>query len=149
MELKLAALLHLMTLGLWGGVVATEAVLELYPRRRAELHPLTICAHYWIDLLVELPVVLGVCASGALLVYLAWPLSSWHLLKIACAAGAVGANLYCIVLVIRRQRMLTAGQPEQELWRLSRRISMSAAVGMPLAAVAAAMGFWLALQRVG
>ena len=54
----LLAMVHLMMLCLWGGVVATEAVIEVFPFRRRELHPAAISFHYWIDLLVELPLVL-------------------------------------------------------------------------------------------
>lgn len=40
------ALVHLMFLSMWGGVVATEAVVEVYPFRRPELHSATIRFHY-------------------------------------------------------------------------------------------------------
>ncbi len=43
------AMVHLIFLSLWGGVVATEAVIELYPFRRRELHPAAIRFHYWIN----------------------------------------------------------------------------------------------------
>ena len=149
MELKVMALAHLVMLGLWGGVVATEAVLELYPRRRPELHPYTIRAHYWIDLLVELPVLLGVAVTGMVLLALAWPLTPWHLVKIACGALAVGANITCVALVIRRNRLLVRGEEDSALWRASRRISLTAAAGIPLALTAVVLGFWLATQRMG
>jgi len=61
------AMLHLVMLSLWGGVVATEAVIEVYPFRQRELHTATIRFHYWIDLLVELPLVLAVIATGSAL----------------------------------------------------------------------------------
>ena len=33
------AMLHLVVLSLWGGVVATEAVIEVYPFRKQDLTP--------------------------------------------------------------------------------------------------------------
>ena len=50
---QVLAMIHLVMLSLWGGVVATEAVIELYPFRHREQHAATIRLHYWIDILVE------------------------------------------------------------------------------------------------
>jgi len=130
-------------------VVATEAVLELYPRRRKEMHHSTIRAHYWIDLLVELPVLLGVAVSGMVLLSLTWPPTPWHVVKICCGGAAVAANLVCIALVLRRHKTLTMVGDDSALWSMSRRISLTAAVGIPLALVAVVLGFWLASQRLG
>ena len=135
--INLISMGHLMLLCLWGGVVAAEAVLELYPRHHPEVHPTTIRFHYWIDLLIELPLVLAVMVTGITLAVLAWPLTALHLLKIVGAAVAVSANLVCIVLVIRRGRGLRQGEPEPALLHLSRR-SCARAGGLPFAALAAA-----------
>jgi O-antigen/teichoic acid export membrane protein len=142
------SMVHLIFLCLWGGVVATESVLELYPYRRKVLHEHSIRYHFWIDLLVELPLILGVLASGATLAILAWPLSPLHIVKISCAAVAVSANLVCIVFVIRRKQRLDQGASETEMWQATRRIVMCAVVGMPFAAAAAGLGFWLAYHRM-
>ena len=73
MAFNYVVLAHLVLLGVWAGVVAAEAVLELMPRRRPQLHTYTVRAHYWIDLLVELPVILGVTISGMVLLSMVWP----------------------------------------------------------------------------
>lgn len=145
---NLVSMVHLILLGLWGGVVATEAVLELYPFRRSELHEHSIRYHYWIDLLVELPLVIGVVASGLVLVTLTWPLGLWAVVKILCAGVAVGANVVCIVLVLRRYASLKAGKGESVLRSETRRILTTAAVGLPFAAAAAILGFWLGYHRL-
>ncbi len=147
-SINLVSIIHLVFLCLWGGVVATESVLELYPFRRKELHEHSIRYHFWIDLLVELPLIIGVVATGLTLVILAWPVSGIHLVKILCAASAVTANLACIVLVIKRKAGLEAGASENDLRLITRRIILCAAVGLPLAAIAAGLGFWLAYQRM-
>lgn len=139
---------HLVALGLWGGVVATEAVVELFPFRRRELHEQAIRFHYWIDLLVELPILLLVLASGLLLVSRLWPLSSLHLLKLGLVSVAFASNLVCIMLVLGRRRHLEAGVGEAALWRETRRILACFAVGLPFAGVGAALGFTLAFQRM-
>ena len=145
------ALVHLTLLGLWGGVVAAEAVLELMPHQRqdAALHRATIRVHYWIDLLVELPLIVAVVGSGAALLLMAQAVTALHLLKVGCAGVAVAANLACIVMVLRRARSLRREDPEPLLWRLSRRIKFSAVVGIPFALAASGMGLWLAATRMG
>ncbi len=146
--MQLLGLAHLVLLALWGGVVGAEAVIELYPFRRPELHHPTVRLHYWIDLLVELPLILAVVATGVTLLALVRPLTPWHLVKVAIVAVPVSANLVCIALVVARRRRLEAGASDESLWRLSKRIVASAAVGLPFAAVGAGLGLWLALQRL-
>ncbi len=82
-----------------------------------------------------------------LLLYV-WPLSPWHVAKVCCAGGAVLANITCIALVIKRQRMLDRAAEDSALWQVSRRITLTAVAGVPLALVAAALGFWLASNRI-
>jgi hypothetical protein len=140
-------LVHLVVLSLWGGVVATEAVVEIAPFRRPELHPATIHLHYWIDLLVELPLVLAVVATGITLVVLADSLTARHVVKLAFAGGAVAVNLFCIGVVLRRARTLRVSGAQDRLWRDSRIVLACFAVGLACAAVAATVGFGLALAR--
>jgi hypothetical protein len=83
---------HLVVLALRGGVVATEAVVEIYPFRRRELHPAAIRFHFVIDLLVELPLVLAVVAAGIALACNAHPLRPLHLVKIGYGLGAIAVN---------------------------------------------------------
>jgi len=146
--INLVSMAHLILLCLWGGVVSAESVMELYPFRRRDYHEHSIRLHYWIDLLVELPLILGVLGSGAVLVALAWPLSGIHFVKVLCALVTVSANLVCVVLVVKRRRLLGSGGGDDELWRVTRRIVACAVVGMPFAAAAAGMGFWLAYHRL-
>lgn len=147
-SIHLLALVHLIFVALWGGVVFTETVMEVLPFRRPELHRSTILFHYWTDLLVELPIILGVLATGALTLARSWPPGPATIAKIACAGGAVAANLTCIALVVRRRRLLDRGADDAALRRSSKTLVLLGVVGMPLAAVAAGLGFWLASQRM-
>ncbi len=144
---SLVSTVHLVVLSLWGGVVATEAVLEIAPFRQRELHPATIRLHYWIDLLVELPLVLAVVATGITLVVLADSLTARHVVKLVFAGGAVAVNLFCIGVVLRRARTLRESGSQDRLWRASRIVLACFAVGLAFAAVAATLGFSLALAR--
>jgi len=143
------AMVHLVMLSLWGGVVATEAVIELYPLRQRELHPATIRFHYWIDLLVELPLVLAVIATGVALFFLTDSLTPLHLVKIGLGGAAVTVNLFCIVVVVKRGRRLADDIEEEGLWRASRTVLACFAAGLLCAAGAAVLGFRFALERLG
>jgi len=143
------AMIHLMVLSLWGGVVATEAVVEIYPFRHREMHPAAIRLHYWIDLLVEAPLVLAVVVTGVWLLFLTDPVTRLHLVKVAFAGVAVAVNVFCIAVVVRRGRRLERRAPEDQLWKASRVILACFAVGLACAGVAAVVGFNLAFSRLG
>ncbi len=145
---EIMPLVHLMVLSLWGGVVATEAVIEVMPFRRPELHPAAIRFHYWIDLLVELPLVIAVVVTGATLLYLTEEITRLHLVKVAFGGAAVAVNLFCIVMVLWRARRFD-GAEEEATWRASRVVLACFAVGLAFASVAATLGFRLALMRLG
>jgi hypothetical protein len=146
---NLVALIHLIMLSLWGGVVATEAVIELYPFRQRELHAATIRFHYWIDLLVEFPLVLAVIVTGAVLIFWTDPLTPLHYVKVGFRAAAVAINLFCIVVVVKRGRRLEGNAEEEGLWRASRTVLACFAAGLLCAAGAAILGFRFALERLG
>lgn len=143
------AMVHLIILSMWGGVVATEAVIEVYPFRKRELHAATIRFHYWIDLLVELPLVLALIVTGVVLFFLTDPLTPLHLVKIGLGGAAVGVNLFCIVVVVRRGRRLAHDAEEAGLWRASRTVLACFVVGLLCASGAAVLGFRFALERLG
>jgi len=147
--LEFLAMVHLIMLSLWGGVVVTEAVIEIYPFRMRDLHAATIRFHYWIDLVVELPLVLAVVASGSVLLYLTDPVTPLHYAKVGLGAAAIAINLYCIAVVVRRGRQLDLLGDDQTLWRASRIVLACFAVGLLCAAGAAVLGFRFALERLG
>jgi len=136
----IAPLVHLVLLGLWGGVVAAEMVVEDLGRRNQELQAPAARFHYWIDLLVELPLLIGVTGSGLVLAALRWPLSGLHWIKIVLACVAIGANLICVAVVLRRHK--------QQEHALTRKLFVLVGVGLPAALVAATLGFILAAGRI-
>ncbi|MBW1881084.1 MAG: hypothetical protein JRJ84_22250 [Deltaproteobacteria bacterium] len=120
-------LLHVIFLGLWGGIVASETVVE-FSAKSDEDHRHAARLHYWIDLLVEFPVLLGILATGG---WLAW--------RIALVVLAV--NFWCLALVVRRQRHREDPKAVRALAHKVR----SAWLAVPLAGVALYLGldrFW-------
>ncbi len=146
---NLVAMAHLVVLSLWGGVVATEAVIEVSPFRTRSLHPAAIRFHYWIDLLVELPLVLAVVTTGITLVLSVDRLTALHLVKLGFGAAAVVVNLFCIVIVVRRGKRMERHADEESLWRSSRLVLACFIAGLLCAAAAATLGFRFALERIG
>ncbi len=92
---------HLFIVGLWGGLVLGETVLELSARDPAEAR-FAARLHYLTDVFVEIPLLIGVVASGALLAARAWPFAPLHWVKLGCALLAITANLVCIRRVVVR-----------------------------------------------
>ncbi len=95
------AALHLIILGLWGGVVAVETVFEVAGARGRLPAEAVARLHVWTDRYLELPILAGVLSTGLLL----WERSGWSrelLPKILLGLVAIGANLVCFSLVERR-----------------------------------------------
>jgi len=128
-------LAHLILVSTWGGLVLGESVLELTARDEAgRRHAARL--HYWMDVLLELPLILAVLATGAILAWRAWPLGTLHWIKIGAALVAVSLNLYCVgVVFARRKREDDARSVE----RLSKRVRLSG-LGIPFAMLAAYVG---------
>jgi hypothetical protein len=141
------SLVHLVCLSMWAGLVATESVVELVPFRKKALHGPAIEFHYWIDLLVEGPLLAAVVASGLALA-LTTDLTALHAVKIALGGTAIAVNAWCLAVVVRRRRLMTATAPDADLWRQSRRVLLAFAVGLPAGVAAAVLGFTLAAARM-
>ncbi len=127
---------HLVLLAMWAGLVVGETVLEFHAHDEAALR-VSARVHYWIDVLAELPLLAGILATGVMLTYRAWPLSTLHVLKITAGLVAISANLVCVVVVFRRHRGV-ADVPG--LLRLRRRVAATAVVGVPFAVFALIVG---------
>jgi len=136
---------HLVLLSIWGGIVVTEGVLELLPFLKKDLLKPTVIFHYYIDIMLELPIILLVLTTGIINLFFV-PITSLQVIKVSAAAVAITANLYCIVLVIGRYRSLQAGAANRILAEKHQRILRCAAIGLPFAAVAAVLGFYIAMR---
>lgn len=134
-------LLHFALLCAWGGVVLAEAVLEIASARAGQLGFAAVI-HYWIDILVEAPLLAGVLATGSVLLARVWPPGPLLGVKVVAGLVAVAANAYCVGVVVVRHRHR---EDDAALERRSRRIRIvSPAVGVPAALIAA----WIGLLRV-
>ena len=137
---EIPPVIHLIVLSLWGGVVATEAVIEIYPFRHSEMHAATIRLHYWIDLLVEGPLVVAVIVTGGWLLFHQDPVTTLHLVKVGFAGAAVAVNVFCIAVVVRRgrrfdggRRTVSCGERPESCWPVLRSVSRAPAWPPPSA----------------
>jgi hypothetical protein len=128
-------LLHLIFLAMWGGVLGCEFILEAWLPRRGPTGEETLAAlHYYIDLGLELPLLLGVIVTGLLLLA-GRPIDARLAVKLAGAAIALAANLTCVVLVVVRHR-----GDKAKLARRTRAIRWTAIIGVPAGFVALYIG---------
>lgn len=126
---------HLMFLGMWLGVVVTEALFE-FSGSDAESLRAAARFHYTVDMFAELPILAAVLITGAILTVHAWPLTSLHVVKIAASLVAVGSNLICAVWVVQRRRI----EDVRVLLAFRRRIWGTAAVGVVFGTLALLLG---------
>ena len=70
-----------------------------------ELHHVTVRNHYWIDTMVEVPLAIGVVASGIIMAVLVDRLSVLHIAKIALALCVMTGLGFCVRGVLRRNRL--------------------------------------------
>jgi hypothetical protein len=126
---------HLVVLGMWLGVVITEALFE-FAASDAESLRAAARFHYNVDKFGELPILFAVLVTGTILAVRAWPLTALHFIKIAASLVAVGCNLICTLWVFQRRRI----EDVNSLLGFRRRIWSLAAVGVAFATPALYIG---------
>lgn len=101
--LTVPLLVHLFALGMWAGCVLVEVLLELVPKR-TDKDALDIARyHFYIDMFIEIPLLLIILASGFYMLQ-SEHLTGLFLIKILLGLTAIGANVYCAVVVVLRHR---------------------------------------------
>ena len=126
--------LHLFLLGIWAGIVAVESIFEGGALRGRFDEDTIVALHRWTDRLAEIPVLVGVVATGLLL----WRRMGWDpslLPKVGAGLGAVTANLFCVYLVERR----ASAAPEAR-WGFTRLTFIIGGAGVVSAVTALALG---------
>ena len=133
--MELLHVAHLMVLGMWLGVVITEALFE-FSGSDAESLRAAARFHFTVDMFSELPILVLVLVTGTILAARAWPLTPLHYIKIAASLIAVGSNLICAVWVMQRRRI----EDVNVLLGFRRRIWSTAAVGTIFGTLALYLG---------
>ncbi len=131
-------LAHLWALATWGGVVLAELIVEIAARDDAG-HAQASRLHFWIDVLIEVPLLITIVATGSMLLGRTGGLSQALAVKLGCAFTALTLNAYCVFLVVLRHNAIA---DPAEVRRLSRRIRWTGA-GIPFGLAA----LWIGLTR--
>ncbi|MBI3072060.1 MAG: hypothetical protein HYY84_08045 [Deltaproteobacteria bacterium] len=130
-------LAHLIAICLWGGLVLAEAVIELASRSDDEIRS-AARLHYFTDLIIEIPLLVAIVTTGAVLTLRVWPPTPLHIIKIAAAFAAIAANAVCVLFVVKRHQAAQANDVAR-VRVLHRRVRWTG-VGVPFALAAAAIG---------
>jgi hypothetical protein len=126
---------HLMALGIWLGIVTTEALFEFSGSDPDSLRA-AARFHYTVDLFGELPILAAVIVTGVMLTARIETMTVLLQVKIAAALVAIGSNLICAVWVVQRRRVTDP----VVLIAFRRKIWMTAAVGVVFGTAALAIG---------
>lgn len=132
-------LTHLIFIGLWGGCVAVEMVIEFWGRTETDRKHQTAQLHYLIDLYVEVPILIMVLISGIALFNADNLIFPTYKIKIIAGLIPVLINIYCIVPVIRRKHA-SDQDDEERMDRNTRFIFVCFFTGFASALVALAAG---------
>ena len=101
--------LHALLAGAWIGCVLVEALFERALLGQGRDKELILARLHWkVDLWVEGPLLLAVMLTGGMMVHL-YPIDGLLMAKLACAAVAILANIWCIWLVRVRLAHAEAG----------------------------------------
>jgi hypothetical protein len=111
---------------MWAGLVAAEFVMEAVCRDDAMAKHAAVI-HFWLDVLLEVPLIFGVVVTGAVLTARVWPLTSLLLVKVSFASVAIVCNLYCVGVVVRRRRL----REDRVAVRRLRRLVFVSGAGVP------------------
>ncbi len=140
------AVLHISFIVAWAAIIAVESIIEFFNDiRTSDQAKMVADLHFKIDVYLEVPVVLGVLVTGALLLSDA----TWSILlaiKVAGALFAIGMNALCVVIVIRRHAALRDAVVEgvaESFTVRSNRIFDLASVGIPVGIAAFVLGWVL------
>jgi len=113
-----------------------------------ELHHVNIRNHYWIDIMVEVPLAVGVIVSGIIMAILVDRLSVLHITKIALASCSMIGLAFCVKGVLRRNRILQGSPTEEGIIREARKMYLTALTAECLLIPILVLGFWLGYHRI-
>lgn len=101
-------LTHIIAVGVWLGCIATESVMEAGREKSISHHQAVAEIHKWIDIFVEIPMVILVLVTGVLL-FSQHPQPDIIKIKVALGLIAISLNLLCFYFIIKRNQLFITG----------------------------------------
>jgi hypothetical protein len=134
------AYLHVIFAAVWLGCILTEALFERALAAPDHSTHLTLAElHVRVDKLVEVPAILMVLGTGAIMALRHWPASAWFHTMLWAGAAAIALNFFCVWLVFQR-RSAAAAQAWSRFAELDRVQHRAGAGVLLLVLVAGAAG---------
>ncbi len=147
---NIVAAIHLFLIGGLATCGFIEIVFEHYALFfKKELHHSAIRFHHWIDIFVEIPLMIAVSVTGVILAFLVDELTTLHFIKIGCAICAVIGAFICFKETFRRSRMLQDKKPEAELLQSTKNMMVrNVLIVGTFTGIVFVTGLWLAYHRI-
>ncbi|MBN1495577.1 MAG: hypothetical protein JXA07_02335 [Spirochaetes bacterium] len=150
--INVIAVLHLWFVTLFCGLFLVKSIIELYPFIKKDdiaFHHAMITLHYWVDNLLEFPILIGIVATGISMLFLVDRITQLHIIKVSFIGLFLLVGSVCMINVNKRYKLLMRGGTNEELLQLSEKIIVSAgSAGILLLIPGLVLGFRLAYNRV-
>jgi Na+/melibiose symporter-like transporter len=147
--IHMVSMVHLCLVAAFLSLYACEAVVE-GSHARDELHPTAIRMHFLIDTFLEIPLMIGIFATGVILSFQVEEITTAHAWLIACGTLVVFSCIFCFFRFVRTRRRLLNTEPIDH----ARLIAIRKQLGIftlgvlnPALIAALGIGFWLAHKR--
>jgi hypothetical protein len=127
---------HLIVVSVWVGLVLAEVLLEVFAHRGL-LVPAVATLHYWLDTLFEIPLLLGILATGVILTARLPDLDGLHAVKVASGLVAIGATAFAVRVVRGRREEISL--PDRVAYH-QRQLVLAAVVAVPAGVIAGTIG---------
>jgi protein-S-isoprenylcysteine O-methyltransferase Ste14 len=101
---------HLCLVAAFLAVYGCETVVE-GSHAKDELHPTAIRIHYLIDIFLEIPLMIGIFATGVILSFQVEEITTPHAWLIACGTIVVFSCVFCFLRFVRTRRRLWTVRP--------------------------------------
>jgi hypothetical protein len=147
--IHLVSTVHLCLVAAFLALYACESIVE-GSHARDELHPTAIRMHFLIDIFLEIPLMIGIFATGVILSFQVKEITTPHAWLIACGTIVVFSCIFSFFRFVRtRRRLLDAEVIDYaRLDAIRKRFAIvTLGVFTPTLIAALGLGFWLAHQR--
>jgi ABC-type sulfate transport system permease component len=143
------SVIHLCLVAAFLGLYMSEAVVE-GSLAKDDLHPTAIRVHFFLDVFVEIPLMVGIAVTGIILSLLVEEITNAHAWLIACGTIVVLSCIACFLGFVRTRRKLLDREviDHERLAAIRKKFGIvTFAILNPALIAALILGFWLAHQR--
>jgi hypothetical protein len=147
--IHMVSTVHLCLVAAFLAMYACETVVE-GSHAKDELHPTAIRMHFLIDVFLEIPLMIGIFATGVILSFQVEEITTPHAWLIACGTIVVFSCIFCFFRFVRTRRRLLDAETIDHVRLVAIRNQfaiVSLGILTPALIAALGIGFWLAHER--